>query len=56
MNLLVNWKTTFIGVCSVFAVAANVVQNGAIHAEDITALMTAIGLIFAKDFNVTGVR
>ncbi len=49
-----NWKTTLAGVAALLAVAAKVVNGHFDPALDGAAVMAGIGLIFAKDSNVTG--
>jgi hypothetical protein len=50
-----NWKTAFSGIAAIVAVVAKVVNGTGIGAEDIALVMGAVGLIFAKDKDVTGV-
>lgn len=54
-----SWKTTLAGICAILAALANV--GNAIAAgtaidypATIAIILPAIGLIFAKDSNVTG--
>lgn len=60
MNLLLNsaisWRTTFLGFAGVVAILAKWVQSGVIDASDLPAIMASLGLIAAKDANVTGAR
>lgn len=50
-----NWKTTLAGVAAVLAIASKAVTAGHLDfATDGPALMAAIGLIMAKDHDVTG--
>lgn len=53
--MLKNWKTTLAGVAAILAVAAKVLTTGNVDwATDGPAVIAAIGLIAAKDSNVTG--
>ena len=57
---LTNWKTTAAGGAAVLGVVVhvlNAVSTGdfsGIGAADITSLIAGVGLLFAKDNNVTG--
>lgn len=53
-NITINWKTTFLGIAGVVSVVAKWVKSGSIDWNDMPAIMTAAGLIYAKDSNVTG--
>lgn len=55
-NLLASWKTTFLGVSGIIAVVAKWVQAGAVDWNDMPTIMASIGVILAKDNNVTGVK
>ncbi len=53
-----NWKTTLAGALTVAIVAAKIFWPNIITAEvaaEATTLMVSLGLIAAKDSNVTGV-
>lgn len=52
---ITNWKTTVSGIAAIVAVVAKVVNGGGIGAEDIAIVTGALGLLFAKDKDVTGV-
>ena len=54
LNAMVSWKTTFLGIAGVIAVVAKWVQAVAIDWSDMPAIMTALGLVVAKDANVIG--
>ena len=54
MTMLKNWQTTLSGVTGLVALVAKCVAAKAINAEDFAAASICIGLIFAKDGNVTG--
>ena len=61
MNFLVNWKTTIAGVAALMSAAGhllNAIANGdtSTIATDGPLIIAAIGVIFAKDSNVTGVK
>ena len=49
-----NWKTTLAGISALLAVAVKVVNGSGVGAEDIAIITGALGLLFAKDGNVTG--
>ena len=50
-----NWKTTLAGVAAILSVITKVVTTGGIDWQtDAPAIMAGIGLIAAKDSNVTG--
>jgi hypothetical protein len=49
-----NWKTTLAGVGAIIGIVAKLMQGGSIGTEEITILITAVGLIAAKDSNVSG--
>lgn len=52
-HLFKNWKTTFCGVATIFYAVKTIIVSGDITASWQT-LIAGLGLIFAKDFNVTG--
>lgn len=56
--MMENWKTTLAGVGTLLVALGHMatgMSNGAgIAAPDLMAIATAIGLIMAKDHNVTG--
>ncbi len=47
-----NPKTTFTGIAAVLGGLASIFSGD--YVSGITAIVTGVGLIFAKDFNVTG--
>ena len=49
-----NWKTTLAGVLAALGVAAKLLTGGPLGAEDLGVLAAAVGLLVAKDHNVTG--
>ena len=50
-----NWKTTLAGAAALLSVVAKIVVSGSIDwATDGPAILAGIGLIAAKDHNVTG--
>lgn len=50
-----NWKTTLAGAAALLAIASKVITTGHLDfATDGPALMAAVGLLAAKDHNVTG--
>lgn len=54
--MVMNWKTTFSGVAMILAVVAKIISHDfQIGAEDVATIMGGIGLLTAKDKDVTGV-
>jgi len=56
---MTNWKTTSAGIAAILVVIAHVLVNlsngdASISQADIMGIITGIGLILGKDFNVTG--
>jgi hypothetical protein len=49
-----SWKTTIGGILTLAATVFNIATTGAIGPQDVAAITGGIGLIFAKDHNVTG--
>lgn len=49
-----SWKTTIGGVLAVATAVYHVIQGGALDSTTLTQILAGIGLIFAKDSNVTG--
>lgn len=49
-----NWKTTLSGLAALLAVAAKIANGQADYATDIPMVLAAIGLLTAKDGDVTG--
>jgi len=55
--ILRNWKTTLSGVAALLAIASKVAMTGQFDwATDSAAVIAAIGLITAKDGNVSGTK
>ncbi len=53
--MIKNWKTTLAGVAAILSVVTKIVTIGAIDWQtDAPAILAGIGLITAKDSNVTG--
>ena len=52
--MLKSWKTTLAAVSGLLALAVKVVSGGELTAADIAMVSGLIGLLFAKDSNVTG--
>lgn len=48
-----NWQTTAAGVASLVALAAKVLAGNALDMDDIGVITVAIGLLRAKDQNVS---
>lgn len=55
-NFMASWKTTFLGIAGVIAVVAKWVQAGHVDWNDMPTIMASLGVIVAKDANVTGVK
>jgi uncharacterized membrane protein YgaE (UPF0421/DUF939 family) len=53
-NFSINWKTTGSGVGVIVTAVVAMWQSKSISSEGITAIFAGLGLIFAKDGNVTG--
>lgn len=60
-NFLSNWKTTAAGAAAIFGAIASVLTQASTKSwsmeqlmTDFTAASAGVGLIFAKDGNVTG--
>ena len=53
-NILVSWKTTFIGLAAIATVLAKWANAGAIDPADYSIIIAGIIGIFAKDAGVTG--
>lgn len=49
-----NWMTTVPGILTLLGVLWNAWQTKTINVTDLQAALVGIGLIAAKDFNVTG--
>jgi hypothetical protein len=50
-----NWKTTLTGIAAILAVVAKVLADPtSLNASDVGAVIAGIGLLTAKDHNVTG--
>ena len=52
--MLVNWKTTFPGLMTLLIVAWNAWQTKTLNVDEIVAALVGVGLVQAKDWNVTG--
>lgn len=52
--MLTSWKTTIPGILALLAVAWNAYQTKTINVDDVIAALVGIGLVQAKDWNVTG--
>jgi hypothetical protein len=52
--MLKNWMTTVPGVLALLTVLWNAWQTKSINWEDLQSALVALGLIAAKDWNVTG--
>lgn len=54
--MIMNWKTTLPGILALAAVLWNAWQTKTISWPDLQGALIGIGLIAAKDFDVTGVK
>ena len=52
--MMTNWMTTIPGILTLLGVIWNAWQTKTVNWEDLQGALVAIGLIAAKDFNVTG--
>lgn len=52
--MLTSWMTTITGVLALLTVLWNAWQTKNVNWEDLQGALVAIGLIAAKDWNVTG--
>lgn len=52
--MLISWMTTIPGILSLITVLWNAWQTKTVSWEDLQGALVSIGLIAAKDFNVTG--
>lgn len=48
-----NWKTTLTGALAILTVAVKVINGDALTESDLAAVLAGIGLLTAKDFNVS---
>ena len=53
-GILMNWQTSIPGVLALLAVAWNAWQTKTININDVIGALVGIGLVQAKDWNVTG--
>lgn len=53
--MLTNWKTTLAGILTIATFGGKIVLNEGrnVSSEDIAGIIAGIGLLFAKDSNVT---
>ncbi len=54
MTLLANWMTTIPGILALLSVLWNAWQTKSINWQDLQEALLGVGLIAAKDWNVTG--
>lgn len=52
--MMTNWMTTIPGILTLLGVIWNAWQTKTINVPDLQAALIGIGLIAAKDWNVTG--
>ncbi len=52
--MLTSWKTTVPGILALAAVAWNAWQTKTININDVIAALVGVGLVQAKDWNITG--
>ena len=55
-GIMKNWMTTIPGAFTLGAVIWNIWQTKTIDVETLRQALVGVGLIMAKDFNVTGVK
>lgn len=55
-NIGNNWQTTLFGVATLIGTLAKVVKTKTLDANDMAAISAGVGLIVAKDSNVTGAK
>ena len=48
-SLVINWKTSVTGLATILAAVAHMLTTRTVGADDMTAIFTGVGLIFAKD-------
>lgn len=53
--MLTSWKTTVPGILTLLAVLYNAWQTKTVNVQDVVAALVGLGLVQAKDWNVTGV-
>lgn len=53
-SLITNWKTTVPGVVTLIGVLFNIWQTKTVDWSTLQNALIAVGLVAAKDFNVTG--
>jgi len=50
-----NWKTTLAGAAALLAIVSKVITSGHLDfATDVPAILAALGLLVAKDHDITG--
>ena len=54
--MLKNWKTSLPGVLALASVLWNAWQTKTLQWEDLQTALVGVGLVAAKDFNVTGTK
>lgn len=54
--MLTSWKTTITGAIVLAGVAWNAYQTKTLNWADLQAALVGLGLVWAKDWNVTGVK
>jgi hypothetical protein len=54
MVMLMNWKTTIPGILALATVIWNAWQTKTVNWADLQAAFVGMGLVAAKDWNVTG--
>lgn len=52
--MLVNWMTTIPGILTLLSVLFHAWQAKTVNWEDLQSALIALGLVAAKDWNVTG--
>ena len=54
MMKITNWKTTLMGIGSLAATVTKIIAAGVVETSDVGAIVAGVGLILAKDGDVTG--
>lgn len=52
--MVTNWMTTVPGVLALLSVLWNAWQTRTLNIDELQTALVGIGLVFAKDWNVTG--
>lgn len=52
--MMTNWKTSLPGLVTLLIVVWNAWQTRSINVDEVVAALVGVGLVNAKDWNVTG--